>query len=79
VLQGLLIVVLLITIGINIMFILDTSRRLHDEVQTAGETMQWGSTELPSRVHIHEARYTQRSSRLTLIVLPSVELAVALS
>jgi hypothetical protein len=37
VLQGLLIVVLLITIGINIMFILDTSRRLHDEVQTTGE------------------------------------------
>jgi hypothetical protein len=36
-LQGLLIVVLLITVGINIMFILDTSRRLHDEVQTAGE------------------------------------------
>jgi hypothetical protein len=37
VLQGLLVVVLLITIGINIMFILDTSRRLHDEVQTTGE------------------------------------------
>ncbi|XP_023717300.1 protein O-linked-mannose beta-1,2-N-acetylglucosaminyltransferase 1 [Cryptotermes secundus] len=35
--QGLLIVVLLITIGINIMFILDTSRRLHDEVQTTGD------------------------------------------
>jgi hypothetical protein len=37
VLQGLLVVVLLITIGINIMFILDTSRRLHDEVLTTGE------------------------------------------
>jgi len=33
--QGLLVVVLLITIGINIMFILDTSRRLHDEALTA--------------------------------------------
>lgn len=33
--QGLLVVVLLITIGINIMFILDTSRRLHDEALSA--------------------------------------------
>jgi hypothetical protein len=43
VLQGLLIVVLLITIGINIMFILDTSRRLHDEVQTTGEKIVSGA------------------------------------
>jgi hypothetical protein len=35
-LQGLLVVVLLITIGINVMFILDTNRRLHEDVPTAG-------------------------------------------
>jgi hypothetical protein len=35
-LQGLLVVVLLITIGINVMFILDTNRRLHEEIPTAG-------------------------------------------
>ncbi|KAJ9595636.1 hypothetical protein L9F63_013188 [Diploptera punctata] len=34
--QGLLVVVLLITIGINVMFILDTSRRLHEEMPTTG-------------------------------------------
>jgi len=35
-LQGSLVVVLLITIGINVMFILDTNRRLHEEIPTAG-------------------------------------------
>ncbi|XP_023721134.1 protein O-linked-mannose beta-1,2-N-acetylglucosaminyltransferase 1 isoform X3 [Cryptotermes secundus] len=35
--QGLLIVVLLITIGINVMFILDTSRRLYEENPTTGD------------------------------------------
>ena len=35
-LQLLLVVVLLITIGINVMFILDTNRRLHEEIPTAG-------------------------------------------
>jgi hypothetical protein len=35
-LQALLVVVLLITIGINVMFILDTNRRLHEEIPTAG-------------------------------------------
>ena len=34
--QALLVVVLLITIGINVMFILDTSRRLHEETSTTG-------------------------------------------
>jgi hypothetical protein len=29
-------VVLLITIGINVMFILDTNRRLHEEIPTTG-------------------------------------------
>lgn len=34
--QALLVVVLLITIGINVMFILDTNRRLHEESSTTG-------------------------------------------
>lgn len=34
--QALLVVVLLITIGINVMFILDTNRRLHEETSTTG-------------------------------------------
>jgi hypothetical protein len=37
--QGLLVVVLLITIGINVMFILDTSRRLYEENPTTGKAM----------------------------------------
>ncbi|XP_066996973.1 protein O-linked-mannose beta-1,2-N-acetylglucosaminyltransferase 1 [Anabrus simplex] len=35
--QGLLVIVLLITIGINVMFILDTSRRLQEEALHAGD------------------------------------------
>lgn len=38
-LQGLLIVVLLITIGINVTFILDTSRRLYEENPTTGKAI----------------------------------------
>jgi hypothetical protein len=34
--QVLLVVVLLVTIGINVMFILDTNRRLHEELTTTG-------------------------------------------
>jgi hypothetical protein len=34
--QALLVVVLLITIGINVMFIMDTNRRLHEESSTTG-------------------------------------------
>ena len=34
--QALLVVVLLITVGINVMFILDTNRRLHEETSTTG-------------------------------------------
>jgi hypothetical protein len=36
-LQGLLVVVLLVTIGINVMFILDTSRRLYEVNPTTGK------------------------------------------
>jgi uncharacterized membrane protein YqjE len=35
-LQVLLVIVLLITIGINVMFILDTNRRLHEDITTTG-------------------------------------------
>jgi hypothetical protein len=34
--QALLVVVLLITIGINVLFILNTSRRLHEEMPSTG-------------------------------------------
>jgi hypothetical protein len=34
--QALLVVVLLITVGINVLFILNTSRRLHEEMPSTG-------------------------------------------
>ncbi|PSN55689.1 Protein O-linked-mannose beta-1 [Blattella germanica] len=40
--QGLLVVVLLVTIGINVMFILDTNRRLQEEMLSTGKRNTFG-------------------------------------